>query len=212
MKPENEEILNEQEYNQHLDVARKLLFDYLPLTDSQWEVFKQGFKIRKYNKGDFILHEGDTERFLSIVIQGLTRHFVLVKGEEKSFDFSFQHEFNCSYSSFIQQTPSMFFIETLEDSILASLPYTFLQHLYEQFPESNKFGRTAVEQYYIWREQREISLLTDSASERYEKLMQKYPVYLEQVPLKYLASYLNIKPESLSRIRKNLMERKKVRS
>ncbi|WP_373493162.1 Crp/Fnr family transcriptional regulator, partial [Aquiflexum sp.] len=95
---------------------------------------------------------------------------------------------------------------------LASLPYTFLQHLYEQFPESNKFGRTAVEQYYIWREQREISLLTDSASERYVKLMQKYPVYLEQVPLKHLASYLNIKPESLSRIRKKLMEKRKVRS
>ncbi|SDD34369.1 cAMP-binding domain of CRP or a regulatory subunit of cAMP-dependent protein kinases [Algoriphagus faecimaris] len=191
----------------HLEAARKLLFDYLPLSDSQWEVFKQGFRIRKYKKGEFVLREGETERFLSIVIQGLTRHFVLVQGEEHSFDFSFQHEFNCSYSSFIQQKPSRFYIEALDDCILASLPYTFLQSLYEQFPESNKFGRTAVEQYYIWREQRELSLLTESASERYEKLMQKYPVYLEQVPLKYLASYLNIKPESLSRIRKGLLQK-----
>lgn len=198
--------LSENEYEKHLTMARGLLYDYLPLTDAQWEVFKGGFKIRKYNKGDFILNEGETEHFLSVVLAGSTRHYVMVKGEEKSFDFSFQHEFNCSYSSFIQQEPSRFFIQALEDCVLASIHYDFLQQLYQHYPESNKFGRTAVEQYYIWREQREISLLTDSASERYEKLMQKYPIYLEQVPLKYLASYLNIKPESLSRIRKKLME------
>lgn len=198
--------LKKEEYAKHLDEARKLLHDYLPLADEQWEVFKQGFKVRKYHKGDFILNEGETERFLSIVIAGCTRHYVMVKGEEKSFDFSFQHEFNCSYSSFIQQSPSIFYIHALEDTILASIHYNFLQQLYLQYPESNKFGRTAVEQYYIWREKREISLLTDSAGERYEKLLQKYPIYLEQVPLKYLASYLNIKPESLSRIRKKLFE------
>ncbi|WP_194778100.1 Crp/Fnr family transcriptional regulator [Pararhodonellum marinum] len=198
--------LSEVEYEQHLHAARELLYDYLPLTDEQWEVFKQGFKIRNYLKGDFILNEGETERFLSIVISGCTRHYVMVKGEEKSFDFSFQHEFNCSYSSFIQQEPSMFFIQALEDCVLASIHYDFLQQLYLYYPESNKFGRTAVEQYYIWREQREISLMTDSAQERYIKLMEKYPIYLEQVPLKFLASYLNVKPESLSRIRKKILD------
>lgn len=202
--------LSEHEYEKHLNTARTLLYDYLPLTDEQWEVFKQGFKIRKYHKGDFILRIGETERFLSIVIRGCTRHYIMVKGEEKSFDFSFQHEFNCSYASFIQQQPSHFFIQAMEDCVLASIHYDFLQQLYEHYPESNKFGRTAVEQYYIWREQREISLMTDSAQERYISLMEKYPIYLEQVPLKYLASYLNIKPESLSRIRKKLLDNRKA--
>ncbi|WP_114749788.1 Crp/Fnr family transcriptional regulator [Pleomorphovibrio marinus] len=201
-----DQALPEKEYDQHLDTARKILYEYLPLSEEQWIVFKEGFKIRKYHKGDFILNEGDTERFLSIVLVGCTRHFVMVKGEEQSFDFSFQHEFNCSYSSFIQQGPSRFFIQALEDCVLASIHHDFLQQLYQHYPESNKFGRTAVEQYYLWREQREISLMTDSAQERYVRLMEKYPIYLEQVPLKYLASYLNIKPESLSRIRKKLLD------
>ncbi|TVP52965.1 MAG: hypothetical protein EA341_02115, partial [Mongoliibacter sp.] len=65
-----ERVLTDEEYRHHLNEARKLLYDYLPLTKEQWEVFKQGFKIRKYNKGDFILNEGETERFLSIVILG----------------------------------------------------------------------------------------------------------------------------------------------
>lgn len=201
-----DKVPSKEEYEQHLNTARKLLYEYLPFTDAEWEVFKQGFKIRKYRKGDFILNESETERFLSIVLTGCTRHYVMVKGEEKSFDFSFQHEFNCSYSSFIQQEPSRFFIQALEDCVLASLHYDFLQQLYQHYPDSNKFGRTAVEQYYIWREQRELSLMTDSAQERYVLLLEKYPVYLEHVPLKYLASYLNIKPESLSRIRKKLFD------
>lgn len=201
-----EQPISGEDYEQHLNAARTLLYDYLPLSDEQWVVFKKGFKIRKYQKGDYVLFEGNVERFLSIVIVGCTRHFIVVDGEEKSFDFSFQHEFNCSYSSFIQQEPSRFFIQALEDCVLASIHYEFLQQLYQQYPESNKFGRTAVEQYYIWREQRELSLITDSAQERYVRLMEKYPIYLEQVPLKYLASYLNIKPESLSRIRKKLLD------
>ncbi|GAB2621584.1 Crp/Fnr family transcriptional regulator [Belliella aquatica] len=201
-----ERTFSDDEYKLHLIQARELLYDYLPLTDEQWEVFKQGFKIRKYHKGDFILSEGENERFLSIVISGCTRHYLMLKGEEKSFDFSFQHEFSCSYSSFIQQEPSRFFIQALDDCVLASIHYDFLQELYLHYPESNKFGRTAVEQYYIWRELREISLMTESAQERYLRLMEKHPIYLAQVPLKYLASYLNIKPESLSRIRKKLFE------
>lgn len=200
-----ERSFSEEVNDKHLNVARGLLYDYLPLTDEQWAVFKQGFRIRKYDKGDLILNEGETERFLSIVVKGCTRHYIIVKGEDKSFDFSFQHEFNCSYASFIQQLPSKFFIQALENCILASIHHGFLMQLYQQYPESNRFGRTAVEQYYIWREQREISLMTDSAQERYVKLLEKYPIYLERVPLKYLASYLNIKPESLSRIRKNIL-------
>lgn len=199
--------MDDQKIEQQLNQARSLLSAYLPMEDEHWEVFKQGFRIRKYRKGDFILKEGQTENYLSILLSGITRHYVLVRGEEISFDFSFQHEFNCSYSSFIQQSASMFCIQALDDCVLASLHYDFLQKLYEQFPISNKFGRTAVEQYYLWRERRELSLLTESAKDRYIHLLEKYPVYLERVPLKYLASYLNIKPESLSRIRNELSKK-----
>jgi signal-transduction protein with cAMP-binding, CBS, and nucleotidyltransferase domain len=202
-------IFDEQHIDHQLTQARNLLSAYLPMEDKHWEVLKQGFRIRKYRKGDVILKEGQTETYLSILLSGITWHYVLVRGEEISFDFSFQNEFNCSYSSFIQQSPGRFYIQALDDCVLASLHYDFLQQLYEQFPISNKFGRTAVEQYYLWRERRELSLITESAKERYTHLLEKYPVYLERVPLKYLATYLNIKPESLSRIRKQLLGERK---
>lgn len=200
--------MNTTSLEAHLNHARELLYDYMPMSDEQWALFKQGFTIREYKKGDFIIQAGETEKFLSILLKGLSHHYLIINGEEKSFDFSFQHEFNCSYASFIRQEPGIFFIQALSDCVLASLHIDFLRYLYKEFPISNMIGRSAVEQYYLWREQREISLLTKSAEERYLDILEKYPIYHEQIPLKYLASYLNIKPESVSRIRAKINKSK----
>ncbi len=171
---------------------------------SQADVFLKGLRIRCFEKGELILEAGKTERYLSVVLEGLTRHYLIRNGEDKSFDFSFKNEFNSSYASFVQQQPSQFYIEAIEPTLLASFSYEFLNTLYEKYPASNRFGRIAIEDYFVLREKRELSLLTENATERYKKLLEEQPNYVQQIPLKYLASYLNIKPESLSRIRKQI--------
>jgi len=176
----------------------------MPMEDAQVEVFLKGMKVRTFKKDEYILSAGETENYLSIVISGLTRHYLIKDGEDISFDFSFQNDFNSSYASFIQREPSRFYIEALQPTVLASFSYDYLHKLYEDYPGSNRFGRVAIEQYFVFREKRELSLLMDNATERYKKLLKEYPDYIQQIPLKYLASYLNIKPESLSRIRKNI--------
>jgi len=176
----------------------------MPMEDAQVEVFLKGMKVRTFKKDEYILSAGETENYLSIVISGLIRHYLIKDGEDISFDFSFQNDFNSSYASFIQREPSRFYIEALQPTVLASFSYDYLHKLYEDYPGSNRFGRVAIEQYFVFREKRELSLLMDNATERYKKLLKEYPDYIQQIPLKYLASYLNIKPESLSRIRKNI--------
>ena len=176
----------------------------MPMSESQAEVFLGGMRIRSYDKGNTILNEGETEEYLSVIISGLTRHYIIKDGIDISFGFSFKDEFNSSYTSFIQRKPSQFYIEALQPTVLASFSYDFLHHLYEKYPESNLFGRIAIEEYFVLREKRELSLLTNNATERYKKLLAEQPVYVKQIPLKYLATYLNIKPESLSRIRKQV--------
>lgn len=179
----------------------------LPLTEAQLEVFLDGMTMRTFKTGEMILNAGDIEKYLSIVIRGLTRHYVIHDGNDLSFDFSFEEEFNSSYASFVQQKPSRFYIEALQPTLLASFSYDFLNYLYNHYPESNQFGRVAIEEYFILRETRELSLLTDNATQRYQNLLDNDPVYVSQIPLKYLASYLNIKPESLSRIRKEILQK-----
>jgi CRP-like cAMP-binding protein len=90
----------------------------------------------------------------------------------------------------------------MEPTILASIPHSYLMELYKRYPKRSLAGKTAIEKYYIWREERELSLLTETALERYSNLVKRSPEYLEHVPLKHLATYLNIRPESLSRIRR----------
>lgn len=187
-----------------IDNLKSNISQLMPMSESQAEVFLSGMQIRSFEKGEIILEAGKTERYLSIVIRGLTRHCILKNGEDISFDFSFKDEFNSSYASFVQKQPSQFFIEALQPTVLASFSYDFLHGLYENYPASNLFGRIAIEDYFVLREKRELSLLTDNATERYKSLLEEQPIYVKQIPLKYLATYLNIKPESLSRIRKQV--------
>jgi len=187
-----------------LDELKMNIKQLMPMEDAQVEVFLRGMKVRTFKKNEYILSAGETENYLSIVISGLTRHYLIKDGEDISFDFSFRNDFNSSYASFVQREPSRFYIEALQPTILGSFSYDYLHKLYEDYPGSNRFGRVAIEQYFVFREKRELSLLMDNATERYKKLLKEYPEYIQQIPLKYLASYLNIKPESLSRIRKKI--------
>lgn len=190
--------------NSEIESIKSTICQLMPMSDSQAEVFLKGMQIRCFEKNELIIKSGKIEPYLSIVIRGLTRHYILKDGEDISFDFSFQHEFNSSFASFVQQQPSQFNIEALQPTILASFSYDYLQNLYKKYPASNLFGRLAVEEYFVLREKRELSLLTENATERYKNLLQQQPIYVKQIPLKYLATYLNIKPESLSRIRKKI--------
>jgi len=187
-----------------LDELKMNIKQLMPMEDAQIEVFLKGMKVRNFKKDEYILSAGETENYLSIVICGLTRHYLIKDGEDISFDFSFKNDFNSSYASFVQREPSRFYIEALQPTVLASFSYDNLHKLYEDYPGSNRFGRVAIEQYFVFREKRELSLLMDNATERYKKLLKENPEYIRHIPLKHLASYLNIKPESLSRIRKKI--------
>lgn len=196
--------LDDKSISSRVEVLKSRLKQLLPLSDLELTNFMKGMVIRHFNKGDVILRGGEVERYLSIIISGITRHYIINKGDDINFEFFFEYEFCSSYTSFIERKPSAFFIEALEATTLACFSYEFLNDLYNSNPGSNRFGRIAVEQYFIWREKRELSLLTDTAIERYKKLLDKNPEYVTMIPLKHLASYLNIKPESLSRIRKEI--------
>jgi CRP-like cAMP-binding protein len=191
-----------------LDASRPHLVEFTRFTDEQWRGFTKQMRFRHFKKGEVILSAGQREPFLSIVLYGLTRHYLLnAKGEDKSFDFSFQFEYSFAFDAFVSQQPSKFYIEALEDTLLASIHFDDLRKLHEERPEVNLISEQAAQAYQSWRQERELSLLMDDAETRYLSLMKNHPEYIQQVPLKYLASYLNIKPESLSRLRRKIAQR-----
>lgn len=156
-------------------------------------------------KGTLLLREGSFCKKIYFLAKGLVRGFYYREGKELTSWFGLENDALTSLSAFIQQKTSKENIEILEDSILYSLTYTQLQELYEKYPEFNRSGRMLIEKYYIELEEHTLSLQFDSATERYQKLLYQQNHLLQRVPLKYIASYLGISQETLSRIRaKNL--------
>jgi CRP-like cAMP-binding protein len=186
---------------------RTALEEGAPITSKNWDKIKSHLKLRKFAKGEAIIKEGEVENYMSSIEQGCVRHFVRKAGNEINFEFAFENELSFSFASFLSRSASKLSIEALEDVTLVSIHYNSLQELYG-YPDGEKIGRLTTEGYYIWRENREIQLLTLTAEELYQDLLSQYPEYINRIPQKYLASYLQVQPESLSRIKKRIYGKK----
>ena len=152
-------------------------------------------------KKHFVLTQGHICENICFVEQGLLRCFYDKDGKEVSSWFMQEGDVIVSVISFFNQVPSAENIQTLEDSVLHYIDYKELQFLYNNFPEFNYVGRILTEKYYQLSEQRLYSIRMQRARDRYHFLLEQFPQFILRVPSKYLASYLGITEETLSRIR-----------
>lgn len=158
------------------------------------------------NKGDFYLQQGKVCNYLGFMVSGAMRVYHTANDREYTsyFNFGGRNPFVSSYSSFITRTPSQENIHALDDSELIQIHYDNLQKLYAASPQFEKLGRLIAEYNYTLAVERIYSLQHNTAQQRYMQLLQMYPNLVNSVPHHYIASYLGITPESLSRIRKEL--------
>jgi CRP-like cAMP-binding protein len=170
-----------------------------PLSKYLCEHLSSVLKNKKYFKKDFLLKEGHISDKIFFIESGLARCFY--SQHEKEVCSWFMKEQDCiiSVESFFQQKPSYENIQALEDTNTYDIDYNELQFIYQNFPEFNFIGRVLTEKYYALSEQRLYSLRMQNATERYHFLMEHYPELIQRVPAKYLASYLSIAEETLSR-------------
>ena len=121
-----------------------------------------------------------------------------------TFAFSFDNNFVSAYESFITRAPSTYQAETLTPTILWRISYTDLQDIYANTQVGNTIGRLAAEGLFLETSKRHISLLTELAEQRYLNLFTHHPQLIKHIPLKYIASYIGISPQALSRIRRGI--------
>lgn len=174
---------------------------YLRLSNEAKEVLHDGFTQVVLKKNDFLLREGNTCRHLYFVQQGALRGYYNAEGREITHWFAFENDFVTSFHSFITHEPSVENMQMLEGSMLWSISRERLMQLFETHREIETLVRIAYEKYYIRLENRFVNGHFRSASERYEKLLQERPGITERIPLGYIASYLGVTQETLSRIR-----------
>lgn len=155
-------------------------------------------------KGSFLITEGKVCQHVYFLEQGCLRGYYNLDSKEITYWFAFENNFVTSLLSFVTQKPGMENIQLLEDCKLWAVSYTDLQKLYDQHPEINTLGRVMNERYYVMLEERFVSNHFKEARDRYENLITQSPHILQRVPLGYVASYLGMTQETLSRIRNKI--------
>jgi len=172
-----------------------------PLSQPAIEYLTEHLKEIEIPKKEFILKQGRICYNIYFVERGLLRCFYIKDDKEINSWFMKEQDVIFSVESFLNQTPSYENIQALEDCVLYYIDYNELQYLYNNCPEFNFIGRVVTEKYYKLSEQRLYSLRMQKAMERYNFILNHFPQIILRVPSKYIASYLGITEETLSRMR-----------
>ena len=188
-----------------MEQIRKYFEQTFTLTDQDWVTFSSKLTRIEVSKRQLLLKAGQTENYLSFVEKGIIRSYISKDDRNLTFAFGFDNGFMSAYDSFLTRQPSIYNVETLTQTILWRLSYDDLQTIYKDTEIGNNIGRQASENLFLKKSKRELSLLNDTAEERYLKLFSEQPKLIQQIPLKYIASYIGITPQALSRIRKRIM-------
>lgn len=176
----------------------------MPLTHEESAAIAETMLIQEYKKGSILLREGQISKEAYFVIKGCVRQYYLVDGEEKTNNFFTEEQWVVAIKSFSQNTPSTYYLDCCEDSHLVVGNRQKEEDLYRRFPKFETISRKVMEK--VFEEQQDVmaSYLTDTPEQRYVKLLGTRPDLFQRLPQYQLASYIGVKPESLSRIRKRL--------
>jgi len=153
------------------------------------------------SKGEFLIKEGDTERNIYLIESGAVRIFYLSEYEEHIIRFGYEGSLITSLSSFLKGTPSEFYIEAIRKTSMKVISKEDFARLVNENSENLRQYTNLLETLISQQIDREIDLLITSPTERLNRVLKRSPNLFQHVPLKYIASYLRMTPETLSRIR-----------
>lgn len=187
--------------------VKRVFANYFTADMNIWKGFSEKIKVREFDKSEIIKDYHGVEKYLNIIIKGSAGLFVWDGKRDICINLLYENSFISDYMSFLNQQPSVIKTEALEDITLWSISHQDLNELYQRSETGLRIGKAISEMLYVRKQQEQINLLTLSPQERYLKLIEGRPEIFQRTPLKIIASYLGLTAESLSRIRKRVMEK-----
>ncbi|MEO7976092.1 Crp/Fnr family transcriptional regulator [Flavobacterium sp.] len=184
-----------------MEFLKDIFIDKLGLEVHHFEKFKSLIKTKKLKKKEYLIQEGSVCDFIGFVISGKLRSHVQNDRVEFNNDFYLQNSVVTAYTSYLNQDPTNCNIEALADTEIAFITYKHFTMLIDEDIHFLKLAKYISDIFFIRKCKRETSFLKNSAAERLEMLCKTYPGIEQQISQYHIASYLGIKPESLSRIK-----------
>jgi CRP/FNR family transcriptional regulator, anaerobic regulatory protein len=179
------------------------------LNEAETASFLKVLEVKKLKKKEFLLQEGKVCDRISFINSGIVRLFYNVDGEENTIQFFLPNSWHTDYASFLTEQPSLENLQALEAAEILQMRKKDLYELYQKHPIFERVGRIFAEQAFLSVTRLNRMLTNEEPQERYLNLIKQRPELIEKIPQHYIASYLGIKPESLSRIRKRLLSERR---
>ena len=179
------------------------------LTEEEKEFIKNYLTVKKIRKRQYLLQEGDVCKSVAFVEKGAMRLYrVNDDGSEHIVWFALEGAFMTDLYSFLTNEPSIYNIDAIEDSELVMITRTASDELRKRSPQYQEFIFQATSEAYIQLEKRIASTITLNLEERYKQLTNDYPDIIQPLPQHMIASYMGLKPETLSRVRRRISIKK----
>jgi CRP-like cAMP-binding protein len=157
--------------------------------------------IISFKKGDYLLRKGQICMQSFIVQTGIARKYFVVGDKELTTEFYFESDVAISFESYVMQIPSNEHIQAITDITVSAMDYDAFQKAKAQHPQLRELDTMMGDYYTVWLEKRLFHFHTLNATERYQLLLANQPALIQNVPLTFIASYLGVSLETLSRIR-----------
>lgn len=178
------------------------------ISDEEIDAIDETLTVKYLKKGTLLLKEGQYSSDVYFVLEGVVRHYYIVDGTEKTSDFFIEGQWVLSTNTVNHNVASSHFLECSLDCKLIIGDSQKGEHLYKKYPNLETISRKLMNQVFIEQQTKMETYILDTPKERYLKLLKSNPELFQKLPQYQIASYVGVTPESLSRIRKRIMQGK----
>jgi len=176
------------------------------LSEKDKKILSEAFHTKKVKRKHFLLEAGEPTKYMYFVLQGCLRAYYIDKnGFENVVSFAIEDWWMSDFN-FHSGAPSILTIDTLEDSEVLYIDKISMDKLYDQVPQLDRYFRIILQNALMAQMQRIMQINSFTAEERYVAFQKKYPQFVRRIPQKYLASFMGITPEFLSKLKKQLLK------
>ena len=189
-----------------LEALRKYMSVHVELTNEEFAVLSDMLVIRNFDKKHQLVKVGEVENYLNFTVKGLARKYFCKGKTEVITQIAREGEIISSSASFLSGSPSPYIVETIGPATFLSITRQQLESLYSSSPRIERLGRLVITRLFLQKEEWEHECIRLDTRQRFLHFASNNPDLMQRVPQKYLASYLNMKPETFSRL-KHLLQR-----
>ena len=181
---------------------------YIEFNENEERFIDNVFRVKHFAKGEHFLLAGDVCREAGFIESGVFRFYINTGERDATYYFAAENEFICDYPSFLPQRPSSINIQALEAAEIRAISFDDLQRFYRQVTFGERFGRLIAEEIFVDSIQQLTSFYQDKPAVRYQNFVHRFSQLVQRLPQYYIASYVGIEPQSLSRIRRRFLSKK----